>query len=285
MKRMIINLCVAGLTGLGIVSAQSEGFIGQELENGSINYADRTISATGIGFIPEGMINAGQARRSALRVAKLDALRNLVEIVNGIVVTSETTMRDAMLDDVIKSKVEGVVRGAYQVGDPKYLSDTSVEVTYEVKMSGISEIVTPVANVTEPTGYIATETPATESPAPATTTQDLNYTGVILDARGLGLRPAMAPQVLNRSGEVIYGPGDYSREYAVVNGVAGYAKSLESAQADPRVKGNPLVVKGAGVSGSNQTDVVVASGVGRKIMTADNRTGVLRDCRVIILLD
>lgn len=54
MKRMIINLCVAGLTGLGIVSAQSEGFIGQELENGSINYADRTISATGIGFIPEG---------------------------------------------------------------------------------------------------------------------------------------------------------------------------------------------------------------------------------------
>ena len=84
------------------VSAQS--FVGDTFEKGAINYSDRTISAVGIGFIPENVINAGQARRSALRIAKQDALRNLIEIVNGVVVNSETTISGAMFDDVINGK-------------------------------------------------------------------------------------------------------------------------------------------------------------------------------------
>ena len=74
------------IAGLGI-PLFSQGFIGDQLENGSVNYADRTITAIGIGFIPENAINAGQARRSALRISKQDALRNLIEIVNGVVIT------------------------------------------------------------------------------------------------------------------------------------------------------------------------------------------------------
>ena len=64
-----------------------------------------------------------------------------MEIVNGVTLTSETTMSGAMFDDVIKTQVQGAICGAFQVGDPKYLSDTSIEVMYEVPMSGISEVV------------------------------------------------------------------------------------------------------------------------------------------------
>ena len=39
----------------------------------SINYSDRTISAIGIGFVPINAVNAGMARRLALRTAKQDA--------------------------------------------------------------------------------------------------------------------------------------------------------------------------------------------------------------------
>ena len=94
-----------------------QGFVGQQFDNGSINYSDRKIQATGIGAIPDiALTNAAQARRAALRIAKVDAMRNLVEIVNGITVDSETTMSDAMFDDVIKTKVRGMIRGAVQVG-------------------------------------------------------------------------------------------------------------------------------------------------------------------------
>ena len=125
-----------GICTLLISMAFSQGVVTQ-LDKGSINYSDQSISAIGIGFIPVNVINAGQARRMALRIAKQDALRQLIEIVNGVTLTSETTMSGAMVDDVINTKVRGFIRGARQVGGPKYLSDTSVEVEYSVPMSGI----------------------------------------------------------------------------------------------------------------------------------------------------
>ena len=47
----------------------------------------------------------------------------------------------------------------------------------------------------------------------------------------------MAPRILDQNGSPIYGPGKYSRQYAVENGVAGYSKTLEAAQKDQRVMG------------------------------------------------
>ncbi len=260
------------------VSAQS--FVGDTFEKGAINYSDRTISAVGIGFIPENVINAGQARRSALRIAKQDALRNLIEIVNGVVVNSETTISGAMFDDVIRSQVKGAIRGAYQVGEPTYLSDTSLEVTYEVKMSGISEILIAPAPVDISEG--TSTAPSAPSAASATTS---SITGIILDATGLGCRPAMSPKILDQNENILYGPGDYSREYAVMNGVAGYSKSVESASEDQRVQGNPLVIKVVAVSGTNKTDVVVGNKDVSALRSAESSYGVLKDCRVIVVLD
>ena len=73
---------LAMMTVIGILVAQDD-FIGDVFEKGSVNYGDRTIQAIGIGFIPENVINAGQARRAAMRIAKQDALRQLIEIMNG----------------------------------------------------------------------------------------------------------------------------------------------------------------------------------------------------------
>ena len=267
------------LFSLSLLTGQSS-FVGEQFERGSINYSERTIQAIGIGFIPENVINAGQARRAALRIAKQDALRQLIEIVNGVVVTSETTMSNAMFDDVIKSQVQGAIRGARQIGEPRYLSDTSIEVTYEVPMSGISDVVTPPSGFlpTAPTGTAPT---AAEPVGPTTS----GITGLVIDTRGLGIRPAMSPRVLDQNGGVVYGPGNYTREYAIQNGVAGYAKGLDKAQADDRVKGNPLVIKGVSASGANKADIVIANSDVMKIQSANSAHNVLRDCRVIFVLD
>jgi hypothetical protein len=101
----------------------------------------------------------------------------------------------------------------------------------------------------------------------------------------LKARPAMAPRILDQNGNAVYGPGTYNREYAVTNGVAGYSKSIEAAQKDPRVLGNPLVVKGVSTSGKNRTDVVISNADVSKIDEANRSYNVLKDCRVLILLD
>ena len=280
------------VTVLGILVAQDD-FIGDVFDNGSVNYGDRTIQAIGIGFIPENVINAGQARRAAMRIAKQDALRQLIEIVNGVNVTSETTVSGAMFDDVIKTQVQGAIRGARRVGDPKYLSDTSVEVTYEVKMADISRVLLPMADKAPTLTFEDVSVGGAATPG-ASSDQGSNadsgptsggVTGIIIDGKGLGLRPAMSPRIMNQSGSVVYGPGQYSRDYAASNGVVGYAKSLEQAKADPRVQGNPLVIRGSSVSGSSAADLVVSNVDAGKIARADGSAGLLGNCRVMFVLD
>ena len=282
------------ITFLVTLSAQ-DNFIGDVFENGSINYGDRTIQAIGIGFIPENVINAGQARRSAMRIAKQDALRQLIEIVNGVNVTSETTVSGAMFDDVIKTQVQGAIRGARRIGDPKYLSDTSVEVVYEVKMADISLVLLPMAekaptltfdnvNVTV-SGTVAAAPEQQQVGTTDTGVKSGGVTGIIIDGTGLGLRPAMSPRILNQGGSVVYGPGQYSRDYAAANGVVGYAKSLDQAKSDTRVQGNPLIIRGASTSGSTSADVIISNTDAGKLAVADGAAGLLKNCRVMIVLD
>jgi len=260
--------------------AFSQGVVTQ-LEKGSVDYSAQAINAIGIGFVPTNAVNAGQARRMALRIAKQDALRQLIEIVNGVTLTSETTMSGAMVDDVINTKVRGFIRGARQVGQPKYLSDTSVEVEFTVPMTGISDIILPPVTVA---AVPANNTGGVGIAAAPTATAG-GVSGLIIDARGLKARPAMAPRILDQNGNAIYGPGKYDRKYAVSNGVAGYSKTLEAAQKDPRVAGNPLVIKGVAISGTNRTDIVVSNSDVSRIDVADRNGNILKDCRVLILLD
>ena len=263
----------------------------QQVDNGAMNYSNGFIVATGIGAVSPLAQNPGMARATAVRAAKVDAMRNLLEAVMAITVSSETTVRGAAIEnDVVKTSVEGMVRGARMRdidgdgrgsnSDIRYLSDTSIEIEMEVHMSGISEVILP------PAGYapapVAGGAPAPAAPAaprPGT------VTGLIVDARGLGLRPAMSPKIVDQNGGVVYGPGNFTREFAVKFGVAGYSKNLEQAQQDPRVVGNPLVVKGVGIQGANKADLVLATGDVSRVKGADSSGKFLSNCKVMILID
>ena len=281
MKQVILTTFI-----LASLTAQ-DNFVGETFEKGSINYADRTIQATGIGFIPVNVINAGQARRSAMRIAKQDALRQLIEIVNGVNVTSETTVSGAMFDDVIKTQVQGAIRGARKVGEPKYLSDTSVEVVYEVSMNNISRALLPMAERAPVRSYESVTAAASggQGGGVAAAPTSGGVTGIIIAGSGLGLRPAMSPRILNQSGTVLYGPGQYDRDYAAANGVVGYAKTLGQAKADTRVQGNPLVLRGASASGTAKTDVIISNADAGKLVSAGRSAGLLQDCRIMFVLN
>lgn len=60
---------------------------------------------------PGGSIN--EKRLLAIRAARLEALRDLTEQVHGIALTSETTLRDTIVqNDSLRGLVEGEIRGA-----------------------------------------------------------------------------------------------------------------------------------------------------------------------------
>lgn len=98
-------------------------------ENRAIDWSSEIITAKGVGAPPEKYYGRPQARPMALRAARLDAMRNLLEIIKGVRIDSTTTVKDYVVaSDIIMSKVKEMVKGA-KVVEQKYMSDGTIEVT------------------------------------------------------------------------------------------------------------------------------------------------------------
>ncbi|MEW5736253.1 MAG: hypothetical protein AB1921_15510 [Thermodesulfobacteriota bacterium] len=251
---------------------------------GKVNWTADYVEATGIGAPPERFYGKPQARPMALRAAQLDAYRNLLEVVNGVRVTSSTTVRDFSTEsDEINAQVEGMVRGAQPV-KRDYLSDGTVEVTLRMPLTG------PFTQVLLPreVKQLSEEPPAPPAPAPASGSAPAApevFTGLVVDARGLSARPAMAPRILDEAGNEVYGSAFVSREFAVQQGMAGYSKDITAAQTNSRVTNNPATIKGIRTEGNGRADVVVSNADAAKLRAASENLSFLKKCRVMIVLD
>lgn len=267
------------LTSLLFLTTQLQAQIYQQVPNaGSINWQDQMLMATGIGA-PNPNVPMAAQRAGAIKAAELDALRQMLETVKGMNITSETTVRNAMIEsDVIQSKVSGVVRNFKKV-EVRYLSDGSVEVDVEMPLSGIllNELLPRTG------GQMPGTLNYNVSPGASFTTGVVS--GLIIDARGLGLRPAMAPRILDENGNEVYGTGYVSRDYAVQIGVVGYEKDITRAKSDDRVKDTPAVVKGLRVEGTNKTDVVISNADAAGIQSAAKNMNFMEQCKVMFILD
>jgi hypothetical protein len=80
-----------------------------------------------------------QPRLMATRAAQTDAMRQLVERVKGLRITSNTLVRDFVAEsDVINTEAAATLTGSYQVGNPYYHHDELIcEVTYEVPVESV----------------------------------------------------------------------------------------------------------------------------------------------------
>ncbi len=282
-KSAIFAVVVIVLLALttGSASAQLMGTIKDVIEpagsTGKVDWTTGVITAVGIGAPPAQPANAAQARAMAERAAQVVAYRNLLESVKGVRVDSTTTVENFMVtSDVIKTEVSGIIQGA-MVMDKKYMSDGSVEVTVGMKLSGaLADTLLPKGSATPPA--------ITAPPAGSQASGQL-YTGLIVDARGLGARPAMAPKILNEEGKEVYGSAWINREYAVREGMVGYLKDPAAAQTNPRVTDKPLMVKAIKVSGDARVDTVISNADAAMLQSASQNLSMLEKCRVIILVD
>ncbi|MBI4727007.1 LPP20 family lipoprotein [candidate division TA06 bacterium] len=273
-KKTLALLAILGFASLALAQVE------QNIQGaGMIDWTDQSVKSTGVGALNPKLPPSTQ-RKNALRAAQLDAMRNMIETLNGVLLTSETTVENAMMSsDIIKTRVDGIVKNFRFTSKPRYMSDGSVEVDMEMLLTGkVGDVLypeqmggkTPIyANL--PSGFNAQE--------PQT------YTGLIIDATGTDAMPAMVPAILDESGEGIYGQDFVPRESAVKNGVVIYAKTMEEAMANAaRVGSNPLVIKAVKSSGLNKADLIIAdSDVENVAVIADN-TDIYDNCRVIIVL-
>jgi hypothetical protein len=268
----------------------------EQIGQGKINWSIGYIEAKGIGAPPDRLVGKPGARPAAIRAAEIIARRNLLEITKGVRIDSTTVVRDFTIEsDVINSQVEGFVKGAVMVGEPDYMSDGTVEVIVRMPLLGdLSRIIMPrvlerkppevVAPPEQPVPAQVAPPPAPAAPGPAAPAPEV-YTGLVVDARGIQARPAMSPRIIDENGKEVYGAMNVEREYAVQQGMSGYARDLTAAQSNPRVTNNPISVKGLKTAGPGRSDIVIATANADRIRAASDNLTFMKKCRIMIVLD
>jgi hypothetical protein len=395
------------LLAIGVAVASAADLI-ENVGEGRVNWSLGLVTANGIGAPPKDMKNPAQIRAMTQRAAIIVARRNLLEVLKGVRIDSETRVDNFILsNDVIKTQVSGILQGS-QVIQTKYFSDGSIEVTVGVYLRGeLSSALMPpalfpaaptppalpgpakpqerpVAEASPTPGEAAAHTakesakesvkesvavasapsvakgekerqaeearvepapsPAVEkreaepggkaeitcqpeaekgpdSPttvaahpipsapsglseaskpqtstamgakeekvvsSPTAAPAPILATGLVVDARGLGLKPALLPRILNEGGSEVYSCRQVSRQNAVEQGLVGYAKDVPAAQRNIRVTDKPLLVKGIKAAGKEKTDVVIPDPDAATVMAAASTSNFLEKSRVIIVYD
>jgi hypothetical protein len=276
-------------------SAQLAGRVGDVIESmgsGGVDWTTGVITATGLGAPPENAVNRAQARAMAERAAFVVATRNLLEVVKGIRVDSATLVENFITtSDVIKTEVSGFVQGA-QIMKKQVNADGSVEVMVGVRLTGdLANLLLPKSTgggspILPPSGRSFTAQPREPAPVqPGQAPTAVAFTGLIVDARGTGVRPAMVPKIRNEEGREVYGSAFVNRQYAVEQGMVGYLKDVGAAQANPRVTDRPLLVKALKTDGPNRTDLVISNSDAQVLHGMKEHLSFLEKARVMVVLD
>ncbi len=230
-----------------------------------------------------GESEVGQRRYAALRAAKVVAQRDLVEVLQGVSITGDTTVQNGLLaNDIIRSTVQGFLQGARECG--RYY-DPSQGIGYVCLEIGTRTLVGQMWSDPNIRKTIQQMVPQGPMYSPASVPQvPQAYDALIVDAREQNFRPALVNRILTESGEIIYDPTKIAEEILAERGCGDYTNDPGKAQAILKERGaqNPLMVKAVGVA--KFTDVKVSSDDASRIFAANQKTHFLEGAKVVFVL-
>ena len=253
-------------------------------ENGFIDYANRVIVCRGTADINQrdigdGSLNViGTNLRLSKAEARSDARQNLVDLIKLVNFDGRIISELIDSDRLIENRIETLISSAFQQGEIEYQEDNQLSIALAVKMSGLAEILVDAKGylkedmLTQPS-YLMTRSVVPKSE---------RVSGIVIDARNIYHIPAMVPKVFNEDYTLVYGPRHYTRSRSVNRGPIGYAHSMDDKTVLRRVGENPLYIDAK--SNADDVNLMVANSDAKKIREAEEKFGVLRDCKVLVLL-
>ena len=269
--------------GVGCLPQEARNQCTKNFREGCIDWANGVFYAVGFGVPNTKFKSAAQRNYSALVAAEQVAMRNLLRLVETTHLDSETTVQDGMLEsDRIRTKIKGQIRQVQMVGAPRYMSDGSVNVTMKMQMR---EVIKVLAEDPRIKAFSAPHEIQAPQALGSTSTASGVFTGLLIDARGTEISPALSPKVLNEDGDVIYGFADVDRQFSLEQGMIGYLKDLQAARSNERIKGRPFEIKALNSSGKNNADLVISNADGLRLRQMNREQSFLREARVMVVLD
>jgi len=258
-------------------------------ENGYINWTTGVVQAKGVGIpLKKNSGNSSASNMKVLSDAKNDARHNMLRTIKAVRIHSVKKARNyATINNSVAKQLEEIILKAKENEKiRKYMSDGTVEVYLRLSLyGGFAQLFLPQEiKQIESIKQVAIEG-KTSSSQPSKTSDLKNYTGLVVDATGISVNPAMAPRLVDEDGKEVYGAAFASREFAVQKGMSGYSKDIKTANTCPRVGNKPLTVKGLRTTGLGNCDIVISNADASILRNSSQHLAFLKKCLVIIVLD
>ena len=269
-----------------------------------------------------GVSEEGQSRYKAMRAATVVAQRDLLEIMEGLRLSGQTTVKDGMLQsDDIRTSITGFLRGAIKCGEKYHNDRRYAEVCMKLHIrgkGGLYDVILPLIKENKiqrvapalPTDYykpklipkvigteIVEETVQKRVPEiggkPATVTETVAvvkqvpavvFDGLIVDVRDFKFRPALVNTVVTAGDKVVFDPSKILSAILVERGCGGFTTDPGKAKALLQSWGStkPLIVKGVGVV--KMTNAKVSPDDAAAIYLSDQKSNLLANAKVVFLL-
>ena len=181
--------------------------------------------------------------------------------------------------------------------DTKFLSDGSVLAEYDVNLTGtLLKTLMPTTGGGIPLAPLCC--PICKQPWPETlavpegvtlipkeTGITTNYTGIVIDASGLKLSPALFPKIVNEDDKEVYSLGFVSDNSAQDLGLISYVHNLSEAYSSDRAGLNPLRIDALRVSGRLNCDIVITNSDAVRMHQSQSNLKLLEHCQVVVITE
>ena len=281
-----------------------------EEAKGKVDWVNGYVVAIGHGTAPNGQHKA-KAKLNARRAAEASAQRALMEIIQGVQVNSNTTVKNMMLEqDIINTRVEGFLKGAVITsvkeeeveGSPVFTVEMKACLTGEGEHCGSKNLATVVEADKIPQPPFVPETqfpmtppqPVADVPPPAMPAvggyrppecdRAKPVTGVIFNLDGRSFQRQLLPVVVADSEgslATVYSAKVVTPNVIRTYGAVRYSDTLDQAKGIQAIGGNPLIVYVDTITPENM--IVIRTGdAGYLRETMSHGNNYLSEAKVVI---
>ena len=140
MRAFIITLALSGslavlVHGQDVLEPLALEKSADQLIEGSVDWTNQLLTVYGEGIAPENITNPVRRRLMGFRAAKVEARRNLLEMVGEVHIDAQTTVSMAMVEsDDVRSRLTGIVKGARVVTGSQSETDGLYRIALQIDL-------------------------------------------------------------------------------------------------------------------------------------------------------
>lgn len=268
------------------------------MEDGCIDWENHVLYAVGIAAPNPKFTTKALQYANGVESARVIAQRNLLQMVDKTHIMSAVKVENMGEGQysAITSKSEGLLKRFGIVGKPSQLENGAVMVVGRLFLADLREFMDSQGMLPD---HSYKSQPSTYSPKdPATYSSEsgydkadqregTTYKGLVIDARGLGVKSTMFPRIWDQRGQEVFGYENLDHEFAVRQGAVGYTNSLRRAKNSARFNfegQGPLIIKAA-AKGNSGFDIVLSNTDADLLRKLNSTQTFIREGRVMVVID